>query len=120
MISASTSSATLRVLEKGALKTGMPRLRAHSRSTWLVPIQKQPMATVSGGAAKNVGGQVGGGTDADEKCALQRFREGVAGKRLGVRDDVGVPVAAQHSRGIGMHAFQQDDFDFALGEKWRP
>jgi hypothetical protein len=41
-ISARTSSATLRVLEKGALKTGMPRLRAHSRSTWLVPMQKHP------------------------------------------------------------------------------
>ena len=37
-----TSSATLRVLEKGALKTGMARLRVASRSTWLVPMQKHP------------------------------------------------------------------------------
>ena len=43
-ISASTSSATLRVFENGALKTGMPRSCAASKSTWLVPMQKQPMA----------------------------------------------------------------------------
>ncbi|CSI55063.1 Uncharacterised protein [Vibrio cholerae] len=44
-ISPSTSSATLRVLENGALNTGIPRLAAALRSTWLVPIQKQPIAT---------------------------------------------------------------------------
>ena len=44
MISASTSSATLRVLENGALKTGMPRPRAACRSIWLVPMQKAPIA----------------------------------------------------------------------------
>ena len=44
MVSASTSSATLRVFENGALKTGMPRCCAASRSTWLVPMQKQPDA----------------------------------------------------------------------------
>jgi hypothetical protein len=43
MISASTSSATERVLENGALKTGMPRIMAASRSIWLVPMQKAPM-----------------------------------------------------------------------------
>lgn len=43
MISASTSSATERVLEKGALKTGMPRIMAASRSIWLVPMQKAPI-----------------------------------------------------------------------------
>lgn len=43
MISASTSSATLRVFEKGALKTGIPRSWAASRSTWFVPIQKHPI-----------------------------------------------------------------------------
>ena len=44
MASASTSSATLRVLEKGALKTTMPRSVAAGRLTWLVPMQKQPTA----------------------------------------------------------------------------
>ncbi len=45
MISANTSSATERVLENGALNTGTPSSRAAFRSTWLVPIQKQPKAT---------------------------------------------------------------------------
>jgi hypothetical protein len=44
IISPRTSSATLRVLEKGALKTGMPRWAAGASSTWSVPMQKQPMA----------------------------------------------------------------------------
>jgi len=44
MASPSTSSATDRVLENGALNTAMPRCRAATRSTWLVPMQKQPMA----------------------------------------------------------------------------
>ena len=35
---------TLRVLENGALKTGMPSRIAAFRSTWLVPMQKQPIA----------------------------------------------------------------------------
>src|SRR5471032_1766543 len=43
--SANTSSATERVLEYGALNTAMPRSRAALRSTWLVPMQKQPTAT---------------------------------------------------------------------------
>ena len=51
MISAMTSSTTLRVLEYGALKTAMPRSAAASRSTWLVPMQKQPIATRSSAAS---------------------------------------------------------------------
>jgi hypothetical protein len=43
MISAMTSSATLRELLKGELKTAMPWSAAYWRSTWLVPMQKQPM-----------------------------------------------------------------------------
>ena len=48
--SAMVSSATLRVLEYGALNTGMPSRRAASRSTWLVPTEKQP-TTISRSAA---------------------------------------------------------------------
>ena len=43
-ISAIVNSATLRVLENGALKTGTPLRCAAVRSTWLVPTEKQPMA----------------------------------------------------------------------------
>ena len=43
MISAITSSATERELEKGELNTGIPAFAAVSRSTWFVPMQKHPM-----------------------------------------------------------------------------
>src|SRR3954447_21599543 len=47
MISAITSSTTLRVLEYGALNTATPRSAAPTRSTWLVPMQKHPIASRS-------------------------------------------------------------------------
>ena len=50
-ISARTSSATERVFENGALKTGMPFRMAASRSIWLVPMQKAPMERSLGAAA---------------------------------------------------------------------
>ena len=53
-ISAITSSATLRVFENGALKTGTPLAPATSSATWLVPMQKQPMAR-SAPAASSTG-----------------------------------------------------------------
>ena len=52
MASASTSSATERVLEYGALNTATPCSRAASRSIWLVPMQKAPTATSLGAASK--------------------------------------------------------------------
>jgi len=45
IVSASTSSATLRVFENGALKTGTPFCCAALRSTWFVPMQKHPTPT---------------------------------------------------------------------------
>ena len=48
MISAMTSSTTLRVLEKGALKTATPRRVAAARSIWLVPMQNAPTASSRG------------------------------------------------------------------------
>ena len=44
MISANDNSATLRVFANGALNTGMPACAAPGKSTWFVPIQKQPTA----------------------------------------------------------------------------
>lgn len=43
MISPMINSATLRELLKGELNTAMPLSAAHWRSTWFVPMQKQPM-----------------------------------------------------------------------------
>ena len=51
MISAITSSTTLRVLENGALNTAVPRSAAAARSIWLVPMQKAPTASRSGAAS---------------------------------------------------------------------
>lgn len=51
MISAMTSSTTLRVLENGALKTATPRSEADARSIWFVPMQNAPTASRSGAAA---------------------------------------------------------------------
>ena len=53
MASASTSSATLRVLENGALNTGTPRAWAASRSTWFVPMQKHPTPATRLDCSKN-------------------------------------------------------------------
>ena len=55
MISPMTSSTTERVLEYGALKVAMPFAAAYSRSTWLVPMQKQPMAIRSVAASSTRG-----------------------------------------------------------------
>ncbi len=55
MISPITSSTTLRVFEYGALKTAMPRSAAATRSTWLVPMQKQPIACRSVAASSTRG-----------------------------------------------------------------
>src|SRR4051794_18177798 len=52
MISAMTSSTTLRVLEYGALKAAIPRPAAAGRSIWLVPMQKAPTASRSGDSAR--------------------------------------------------------------------
>jgi hypothetical protein len=38
-----TNSATLRELLKGELNTAIPLSAAYFKSTWFVPIQKQPM-----------------------------------------------------------------------------
>jgi hypothetical protein len=43
MISQMTNSATLRELLKGELNTAIPCSAAYCRSTWFVPIQKQPI-----------------------------------------------------------------------------
>ena len=48
--SAIASSTTLRVLENGALNTVTPCSVADSRSIWLVPMQKAPMASRFGAA----------------------------------------------------------------------
>ena len=66
MISAITSSTTLRVLENGALKTTVPRSAAAARSIWLVPMQKAPTASRSGAASSTAWVHGGLGADAEQ------------------------------------------------------
>ena len=51
MSSATASSTTERVLEKGALKTATPLRAAADRATWLVPMQNAPTASKPGALA---------------------------------------------------------------------
>ncbi len=74
-ISAIVSSATLRVLENGALNTGMPMSRAASRSTWLVPTEKQPMAISVALPVEHLGGELRARADAEHADALQRLAQ---------------------------------------------
>ena len=87
-ISPITSSATLRVLEKGALKTGMPRWRAASRSTWLVPMQKQPTAISRSAAASTSAVELGARADAEQVDAVERLAQGIPVQRLGQALDI--------------------------------
>lgn len=72
MISLMTSSATLRELEKGELKTAMPDEAAATRSTWLVPMQKQPMARSCRTSERSEGGRCGRGEPRNEKERRRR------------------------------------------------
>jgi len=82
------------------LNTGTPRSAAASRSTWLVPMQKQPIAVSLGACART--------------SAVRCVREFVARQRLPVGVDVRVAVVAQHVDGRRMDALEQDDLEFFL------
>ena len=77
-ISAMVSSATLRVLENGALNTGMPMRRAASRSTWLVPTEKQPMAISERMPSSASAREPRARADAHHADALQRLAQRLA------------------------------------------
>ena len=114
MISASTSSATLRVLENGALNTGMPRSSAAARSTWLVPMQKQPTPVSRDVFSKNSRSELRGRAYADKVSVRRGARQFFAAQRLLVILDVAVAVRLEFLRGAGMNAFQQQDLDLTL------
>ena len=109
MISPITSSTTLRVLEYGALKTAMPRSAAASRSTWLVPMQKQPIATRSLGRVEHPRRDVGVGADPEQLyAARQHLDQLVLGEGAGAQLDL---VAARLERldGDRMDVLEEED-----------
>src|SRR3990167_7600381 len=103
MASASTSSATERVLENGALNTAMPRSRAAARSTWLVPMQKQPTAARRWARA-----------DAHEMRVGDLGQQLVVGQGAGQALDLAVARRAKHLDGRGVDALQQQEADLVL------
>src|SRR3569623_1185950 len=99
MVSASTSSATLRVLENGALYSGSPFCCAAARSTWLVPMQKQPSPT-SFSAALNPSAVI---------WVAERIPMNAA--------FFAVSIGAERINGALVHAFEQQDMDFIFVER---
>src|ERR1039458_5294886 len=96
MISASTSSTTLRVLENGALNTATPRLLAAARSIWLTPMQNAPIAASCGAAAST----------RSVTCVPDGLDELVLAERPGQRLD-GEALLGQPRRRVGMDVLDQ-------------
>ena len=117
IVSASTSSATLRVFENGALKTGMPRSCAAFRSTWLVPMQKQPTPTSFGALSKTSVGQLRCRTDADEVGVAHRLDQLLFRQRFLVVFDFAVAIVAKRLHGARIDAFQQKNLDLVFVER---
>ena len=113
-ISPMTSSATLRVFEKGALKTGMPACRGSSRSTWFVPTLKQPTAISLFAAARTFGRQLRPGADAEQVDALQRFDQmSLVEGRLEMCQ-VGVAGAPDQLDSAVVHSLEQKNADLVF------
>ena len=116
IVSAITSSATLRVFENGALNTGIPRSAAASRSTWSVPMQKQPIAISrrppdSTSAVSLVRDRIptmcAFANRVDERLTIERRRE--SWRR--------VAVVLERRDAAAVHAFEQDDGNLVLGKE---
>ena len=116
MVCPSTSSATLRVLENGALKPARRRLRASSRATWSVPIQKQPMA-ISRSRGYSTGRHLGPRADAQEVDAAQASDQLLLGQGARKPRDVGVALGGEVGRGALVDALDQEDLQAILGER---
>ena len=105
-----TSSATLRVLLNGALNTATPRLVAAARSTWLVPMQKQPTATSLRAASKMSSvSWVRERMPTKWAPAMVLRRQGLL-----VQLDIVVAGVAQGLYRGGVHPLQQEELDLAF------
>ena len=100
MISPITSSATLRVLEKGALKTGIAWRSAASRSTWSVPMQKQPTAISRSAGTERLRRDLGARADAEEVHAFEPLRQLGFAQGRGQAGDAGVAGAQKSATAL--------------------
>ena len=115
MTSAITSSATLRVLLNGALKTGTPRAAAASRSTWFVPMQKAPSVSSRRASASDPVGDPGPAPDAEDVHLADPLDERVLLERARARLDLEA-LLAEDLLGARVDVLQQEDPDPALRE----
>ena len=116
MIWPSTSSATLRVLENGALKTGIARCRASSSATWSVPMQKQPRAISRSAAASTRGVTLVRERMPEQMDALDAGDQLVLVQRARQHGDAGVAVGRQVGDRVLVDALEQQDAHLLLGE----
>ncbi len=108
MISPITSSTTLRVLEYGALNTPTPRAAAAARSTWLVPMQKQPIATRSGARLDHLLGHRRVGADAEQADAFEGLDQLALGESAGAQLDLEATLLEELDGGR-MDVLQEQD-----------
>ena len=116
MISASTSSATLRVLENGALKTGNAAVLRGVQVHLIGADAEAADADEPGGVLQYTSRQLRSRADTHEigvRDGLDQFR---LGERLRMRFDPGITVGAESFDGARVDAFEQQDLDFALVE----
>ena len=117
MTSAITSSATLRVLENGALKTGMPRSSAAVEIHLIGADAEAADAGEPRRAREELAIQVGRRAYADEVCVGRGFGEFPGAQRFLMGLDVAVAIGPKSVRRAGVNSFQQQDLDFALVER---
>ena len=115
--SASTSSATLRVLENGALKTGTPFLLRGGEIHLVGADAEAADADQLFGFFEDLGGQLRGGADADECRFTDGGQELLFRQRLRVVFDVFVAVVAEGVHCAGIDAFKEQNVDFVFIER---
>jgi hypothetical protein len=106
MISPIPSSATLRVLEKGALKTGMPSVRAAVRSTWFGADAKASNHPQTIGWRQGLRCQLSSRADAKNVHTGERLREFRALQGLCLALDACVASIGEESGSAVTDAFQ--------------
>ena len=93
-----TSSATLRVLENGALKTGMPRCAGGVEIDLVGADAEAADRDQPVGGVENLGGDLGARADAEQMHALDGLPQRVAVERLRQPLDAGIAGGAESSR----------------------
>ena len=116
MISAITSSATLRVLLKGALKTGTPRSARGVEGHLVRPDAEGPEREQAAGLGKHPVGDLGPAPDPEDVHVADLLEERVfpEGSRTGVELEA---LLVEELVSARVDVLQQENPDLALGER---